>query len=65
MNNEVLWLIRLGRDAKLFSRDQALIVMRALGKGAGLMDFAQKLIDEGYVTNVEKLEVAAGDAVAR
>ena len=65
MNNEILWLIRLGLDQKLFSRDQVLTIVRMLGQDAALMDFAQKLIDEGAVTDVEKLEAIAGDAMAR
>lgn len=65
MNNETLWLIRLGLDRQLFNRDQALVVMRMLGKGAELMDFAQKLIDEGMVQDVGALEEVAGNAVAR
>jgi twitching motility protein PilT len=65
MNNEILWLVRLGRDQKLFTRDQALGVMRAVGKNAELMDFAQKLIDDSIVHNVEVLEKLAGDAMAR
>jgi len=65
MNNEILWLIRLGLDRKLFTRDQALTVMRMLGKGAELMDFAQKLIDDGMVHDVATLEEVAGNAMAR
>ncbi len=65
MNNEILWLIRLGLDQKLFSRDQALTIVRMLGQDVALMDFAQKLIDDGLVTDVEKLEAIAGDAMAR
>jgi len=65
MNNEILWLIRLGLDQKLFTRDQALTVIRMLGQDAALMDFAQKLIDESIVSDVDKLEAVAGDAMAR
>ena len=65
MKNEILWLIRLGLDQKLFDRDQALAVLRMVGKDAELMDFAQKLIDEGFVSNVEVLETVASNAVAR
>jgi twitching motility protein PilT len=65
MKNEILWLIRLGLDQKLFDRDQALLVMRMVGKDAELMDFAQKLIDEGFATDVERLETVAGNALAR
>ena len=65
MNNETLWLIRLGLNEKLFTRDQALIVMRMTGRDADLMTFAQKLIDESIVADVEKLETLAGQAAAR
>src|SRR5882757_5203517 len=65
MNNEILWLIRLGLDAKLFTREQALGVMKAVGRQAQLMDFAQKLIDDSLVQDVEKLETVAGQAMAR
>ncbi len=65
MNPEILWLIQLGLAQKLFSRDQARAVLTAIGPDAALMDFAQKLIDDGIVTDVEKLEAVAGDAMAR
>ena len=65
MNNEILWLVRLGRDRKLFTRDQALGVLRAVGKNAGLMDFAQRLIDDSIVHDVGTLETIAGDAMTR
>ncbi len=65
MKNEILWFIRLGRDQNLFTRDQALAVMRAVGRDAELMDFAQKLIDEEIVSDVDKLEALAGNAMAR
>jgi twitching motility protein PilT len=65
MNHEILWLIRLGLDQKLFNREQALAVLKAVGRDGQLMDFAQKLIDDGIVTDVEKLEAIAGDAMTR
>ena len=65
MNNEILWLIRLGIDGQLFARDKARAALMALGQEAQLMDFAQKLIDDGIVTDVAKLESIAGDAMAR
>jgi twitching motility protein PilT len=65
MNNEILWLLRLGLDQKLFTRDQGLTLIRILGRDVALMDFAQRLIDDGIVTDVEKLETIAGDAMAR
>ncbi len=65
MNNEILWLVRLGVDGQLFTRVQAITVLKAVGKDASLMDFAQKLIDDGIVHDVEKLERVAGNAMAR
>ncbi|MEO6993185.1 MAG: PilT/PilU family type 4a pilus ATPase [Lacunisphaera sp.] len=65
MNNEILWLVRLGRDHKLFTRDQALGAMRAVGRNAELMDFAQRLIDDSIVHDVGQLETIARDAMAR
>jgi twitching motility protein PilT len=65
MKNEILWLIRLGLDQKMFTREQALEVMRAVGKNAELADFAQKLIDDSIVHDVAALETLAGNAMAR
>ena len=65
MNNEILWLIRLGVDGQMFSRAQAVAILKAIGRDAQLMDFAQKLIDDGIVTDVEKLERVAGNAMQR
>jgi twitching motility protein PilT len=65
MNNEILWLIRLGVDGQMFSRAQAVAVLKAVGPDGQLMDFAQKLIDDGIVTDVEALERVAGNAMAR
>src|SRR4051812_44396488 len=65
MNNEILWLIRLGVDGQMFSRAQAVAALKAIGREGQLMDFAQKLIDDGIVTDVENLERVAGKAMAR
>src|SRR6478736_6843730 len=65
MNNEILWLIRLGLDQKLFTREQALATLKAVGREAQLMDFAQRLIDDAVVSDVDKLEAIAGNAMAR
>lgn len=59
MNNEILWLVRLGLDQGLFTRTQALAVRRAVGETAGLMDFAQQLIDDAIVEDLEALEKLA------
>jgi len=60
MNNEILWLVRLGLDQRLFTRNQAIAVRSAVGESAELMDFAQKLIDDAIVEDLETLEKLAG-----
>jgi twitching motility protein PilT len=65
MKNEILWLIRLGLDQKLFTREQAMTILRLVGRNAELMDFAQKLIDESIVHDVAALEAVAGQALTR
>lgn len=60
MNNEILWLVRLGLDQRLFTRTQAIAVRSAIGESAELMDFAQKLIDDAIVEDLETLEKLAG-----
>ncbi|HRI80998.1 MAG TPA: PilT/PilU family type 4a pilus ATPase [Opitutaceae bacterium] len=65
MNNEILWLVRLGLDQRLFTRTQAIAVRSAVGDAADLMDFAQKLIDDAIVEDLEALEKIAGLAQAK
>jgi len=65
MNNEILWLVRLGRDQPLSTRPQAIAVRSAVGDAADLMDFAQKLIDDAIVEDLEALEKIAGLAQAK
>lgn len=65
MNSEILWLVRLGLEANLFTREQALATLRAVGRSAQLIDFAQRLIDDSIVHDVERLEKLAGNAHAR
>lgn len=65
MNLEIRWLIRLGTEKNLFTAGQAAAVSRALGPQADLMEFAQKLIDDDVVNDVEQLEQLAGLAVAK
>lgn len=65
MNNEILWLVRLGLDQNLFTCAQALAVRDALGPNAELMDFAQKLIDDAIVSDHETLEKVAGLAMSK
>ncbi|HEY0946046.1 MAG TPA: PilT/PilU family type 4a pilus ATPase [Opitutaceae bacterium] len=65
MNHEIRWLVRLGLDHHTFSRAQAGAVLAALGDAADLMEFAQKLIDDGHVEDVETLERIAGLALTK
>jgi twitching motility protein PilT len=62
MNPDTLWLVRLGIDQGLFTRAQAVTVKVRLAGRANMLEFAQKLIDEEVVTNVEALEQLAGHA---
>jgi twitching motility protein PilT len=65
MKPEIRWLARLAIDQKLLRPDQCRALRAALGPGAEFMDFAQKIIDDGLVTDVELLEKLAGIAVAK
>ncbi len=65
MNADILWLVRLGLDQGLFSREHCLVVRTAVGEDAGIGDFAQRLIDDGYVEDVDTLEKVAGLAMAK
>ncbi len=65
MQPAVLWLVRLGLDQGLFTREQAIAVRQAVGENAEVVDFAQKLIDDGYVENVDGLENLAGVAMTK
>jgi twitching motility protein PilT len=67
MTNDILWLVRLGLDQRLFTRAQAAAVRAALGDAAELGDFAQRLLDDGVVdeANLPTLEKLAGLAMAK
>ena len=67
MTNDILWLVRLGLDQRLFTRAQASAVRTALGDAAELGDFAQKLVDDGAVDDagLATLEKLAGLAMAK
>ena len=65
MKPDVLWLVRLGLDQNLFTRAQCRQIRDALGEEAGIADFAQQLIDLGFVENIESLEKLAGLAMAK
>ena len=65
MNPDTLWLVRLGIDQGLFTRAQAVTVKVRLAGRANMLEFAQKLIDEEVVTNVEALEQQVRDLARR
>jgi twitching motility protein PilT len=65
MNPDTLWLVRLGIDDGLFTRAQAVSVRARLGGRSAMVEFAQKLIDEDVVTDVEALEMLAGVAARK
>ncbi|MDB6128080.1 MAG: pilT 1, partial [Verrucomicrobia bacterium] len=65
MNNDVLWLVRLGIDQGLFSREQSVAVRKALGGEAEIAEFAQKLIDDAIVDDIATLEKLAGLAMSK
>jgi twitching motility protein PilT len=64
MNDDTRWLARLGIDHGLFTPAHCRQIQAKLSAGADLMTFAQELIDTGVVTDVEKLETLAGQAIA-
>jgi twitching motility protein PilT len=67
MNNAIRWLVRLGLDQNLFTLEHASAVRASLPDNADLMDFAQKLIDDGHVADahLETLERVAGLAFTK
>jgi twitching motility protein PilT len=65
MQNEILWLVRLCLDQGLITPAQAVTVRSALGDSAELMDFAQKLIDDGHIDDLDTLEKIAGLALSK
>jgi twitching motility protein PilT len=65
MNPDVLWFVQLGIDQGRFTRTQCVKVRARLGGEPNMLDFAQRLIDEEFVTDVEGLEKLAGLASVR
>lgn len=67
MQNQIRWLVHLGLAQGLFSRENAFATQAALGPSAELMDFAQKLIDDGHVSDeqLSALEQTAGIALSK
>jgi twitching motility protein PilT len=65
MNPDTLWLVRLGIDQGLFTRIQANATRARMAGAKGMVEFAQKLIDEDVVADVEKLESLASQAAVK
>ncbi len=66
MNPDLLWFVRLGIDQGLFTRVQAVSAKAKLGMyNLEMLVFAQKLIDDDIVTDIEALERLAGLATKR
>src|SRR5258705_4728164 len=65
MSPDTVWLARLSLDHGLVTKAQCRAVRRTLADDADVGDFAQKLIDDGIVENVEMLEKLAGLAMHR
>jgi len=65
MKPDVLWLVRLGLDQGLLKREHCAKVRGKLGPDAEIGDFAQQLIDDGFVEDIGALEKVAGLAMAK
>jgi twitching motility protein PilT len=63
--DDIRWLARMGVDQGLLTKEQCRAVLSALGDKREIGEFAQRLIDEGIVQDVEALEKLAGVAIAR
>ncbi len=65
MNPDLLWFVHLGIEQGLFTRAQCVRVRAKLAGKPGMLDFAQEMIDQEVVTDVEALEKLAGVAAVR
>jgi twitching motility protein PilT len=65
MNNAIRWLVKLGVEQGLFTRAQCASTAMAVGADAELMDFAQRLIDDGVVEDIGSLETIGDTAMAK
>ena len=64
MKLEIRWLVRLALDQNLLQLEQCRSICAVVEPEAELMDFAQKIIDDGLITDVELLDKIAGIALA-
>jgi twitching motility protein PilT len=65
MNNDIRWLVRLLAENGLATRTQCLAAIEMLGGNPELIDFAQKLIDDAVVEDLDALERLVADAHTR
>jgi twitching motility protein PilT len=65
LSPEVLWFVRLGIDQGFFTRVQCVRTRASLPGTPDLLEFAQKMIDDGTVGDVEMLEKLAGRAAIK
>jgi twitching motility protein PilT len=65
IQNDVLWLVRLGIEQRIFTQTQCRTVCQTLGPRVELADFAQRLIDDGITEDIGSLEVLAGLAITK
>ena len=62
---DIQWLATLGAERGLFTLSQCRAVMTALGESAEVVDFAQKLIDDGIAHDVAALEALLDQAMQK
>ena len=62
MNADLQWFVRLGIEQGLFTRNECVRVKALLGGRPGMLDFAQKMVDDDIVVDHEALEKLCGVA---
>ena len=60
LNPDILWFVRLGIEQGLFTRTDCVRVRALLGGRPGMLEFAQKMVDDDIVNDLEALEELAG-----
>ena len=65
LNPDLLWFVALGIEQGAFTRTDCVKLRGQLAGKLTLLDFAQKMIDDEIVGNVDVLEMLAGAAAAK
>jgi twitching motility protein PilT len=65
LNPDILWFVRLGIEQGLFTRTDCVRVRALLGGRPGMLEFAQKMVDDDVVNDLEALEELAGVAATK